>query len=147
MVNPNIEGKRYPRTTSYLVGREKVREFAKSIFSEDKTNFDLSEANAKGFQELVAPATFAVVIQERSLAQVLSDKEAGIDFSRVVHGDQRFILTRPILAGDELTSELLVSSVKSLAGNSMVTFETQVFDKNEDLVCTAISTLVVRGAE
>jgi hypothetical protein len=147
MVNPNIEGKRYPRTTTYLVGREKVREFAKSIFSEDKTNFDLSEANAKGFRDLVAPVTFAVVIQERSLAQVLSDKEADIDFARVVHGDQRFIPTRPILAGDELTSELLVSSVKSLAGNSMVTFETQVFDKNEDLVCTAISTLVVRGAE
>jgi hypothetical protein len=147
MVNPNIEGKRYPRTASYLVGREKVREFAKSIFSQDQTNFQVSEANAKGFPDLVAPVTFAVVIQERSLSQVLSDKDADIDFSRVVHGDQRFILSRPILAGDELTSELLVSSVKSLAGNSMVTFETQVFDKNEELVCTAISTLVVRGAE
>jgi acyl dehydratase len=147
MVNPNIEGKQYPRTASYLVGREKVREFAKAVFSEDKTNYEVAEANARGFQDLVAPATFAVVIQERSLVQVLSDKDAGIDFSRVVHGDQRFIHNRPILAGDELTSELLVSSVKSLAGNSMVTFETKVFDKNEELVCTAISTLVVRGAE
>jgi hypothetical protein len=27
----------------------------------------------------------------------------------------------------------------------MVTFETQIFDKGDALVCTAISTLVVRG--
>jgi acyl dehydratase len=52
---------------------------------------------------------------------------------------------RPIVAGDELTSELKVASVKQLAGNSMVSFETQIFDSNQDLVCTAISTLVVRG--
>jgi acyl dehydratase len=75
----------------------------------------------------------------------LADKEAAIDFSRVVHGDQRFVHVRPIVAGDELTSELKVASVKSLAGNSMVTFETQIFDADNSLVCTAISTLVVRG--
>jgi acyl dehydratase len=75
----------------------------------------------------------------------LADKEAAIDFSRVVHGDQRFIHVRPIVAGDELTSELKVASVKTLAGNSMVTFETQIFDSGNFLVCTAISTLVVRG--
>jgi acyl dehydratase len=62
-----------------------------------------------------------------------------------VHGDQRFIHVRPICAGDELTSELKVASVKQLAGNSMVSFETQIFDANQELVCTAISTLVVRG--
>jgi acyl dehydratase len=94
---------------------------------------------------LIAPPTFAVVIQERSLTTVLADKEAAIDFSRVVHGDQRFIHERPIVAGDELTSELKVASVKTLAGNAMVTFETQIFDAGNALVCTAISTLVVRG--
>jgi len=29
----------------------------------------------------------------------------------------------------------------------MVTFETQIFDATDELVCTAISTLVVRGDE
>lgn len=145
MVNPQIEGKTYPRTSSYLVGREKIREFAKAVFSTDPANLDLQAATALGYQDLIAPPTFAVVIQERSLATVLADREAAIDFSRVVHGDQRFIHQRPIVAGDELTSELTVASVKSLAGNSMVTFETKIFDQKESLVCTAISTLVVRG--
>jgi acyl dehydratase len=146
MVNPAIEGKIYPRTASYLVGREKIREFAKAVFSLDPANLDLEAAKKHGYKDLIAPPTFAVVIQERSLTQVISDKEAALDFSRVVHGDQRFIHVRPIVAGDELTSELKVASVKQLAGNSMVSFETQIFDSNQDLVCTAISTLVVRGA-
>jgi acyl dehydratase len=145
MVNPQIEGKTYPRTDTYLVGREKIREFARAVFSTDPANHDVAAAKALGYQDLIAPPTFAVVIQERSLATVLADKEAAIDFSRVVHGDQRFIHERPIVAGDELTSQLKVASVKALAGNSMVTFETQIFDGKDALVCTAISTLVVRG--
>ena len=145
MVNPAIEGKIYPRTESYLVGREKIREFAKAVFSSDPANLDLEAAKKLGYQDLIAPPTFAVVIQERSLTQVITDKEAALDFSRVVHGDQRFIHARPIVAGDELTSELKVASIKQLAGNSMISFETQIFDSKEELVCTAISTLVVRG--
>jgi acyl dehydratase len=145
MVNPAIEGKTYPRTESYLVGREKIREFAKAVFSKDPANLNLEAAKNLGYKDLIAPPTFAVVIQERSLTQVITDSEAALDFSRVVHGDQRFIHVRPIVAGDELTSELKVASIKQLAGNSMVSFETQIFDVGQNLVCTAISTLVVRG--
>ena len=145
MVNPNVQGKKYPETSPYLVGREKVREFANAVFSTNPVNLDLFAAQAAGYPDLLAPPTFAVVIQERSLPAVLQDPEADIDFSRVVHGDQRFVSVRPIIAGDELTSVLEVASVKSLGAHSMVTFNTEVFDAEKKLVCTAISTLVVRG--
>ena len=147
MVNINVQGKKYPRTAVYSVGREKIREFAHAVKSTNAVNFDVFAAQAAGYNDLVAPPTFAVVIQERSLSMVLSDPEADIDFSRVVHGDQRFVHVRPIVASDELVSELSVASVKSLGAHSMVTFETQIFDATGDLVCTAISTLVVRGDE
>ena len=145
MVNPNVQGKKYPETAPYLVGREKVREFANAVFSNNPVNLDVFAAQAAGYADLVAPPTFAVVIQERSLTSVLADPEADIDFSRVVHGDQRFVAVRPIVAGDELTSVLEVASVKSLGAHSMITFNTEIFDRNKNLVCTAISTLVVRG--
>jgi hypothetical protein len=144
MVNPEIQGKRYPRTPGYLVGREKVREFARAVMA-GAESLDLEYARSNGYSDLVVPPTFPVVIQEQSLQVVLADPEAKIDFSRVVHGDQRFVYERPIVAGDELTSELEVASVKSLGGNHMVTFETKIFDAKDALVCTAISTLVVRG--
>ncbi|MFM2320974.1 MAG: hypothetical protein RL612_121 [Actinomycetota bacterium] len=147
MVNPAVEGKTYPATDPYLVGREKIREFAHAVKSTNPNNLDVFAAQAVGYHDVIAAPTFAVVIQERSLATVLADKEADIDFSRVVHGDQRFIHARPIVAGDELTSQLTVSSVKTLGAHSMVTFETKIYDIKKDLVCTAISTLVVRGDE
>ncbi|NDC48937.1 MAG: MaoC family dehydratase [Micrococcales bacterium] len=147
MVNPNVQGKKYPETAPYLVGREKIREFANAVFSTNPVNLDVFAAQAAGYSDLVAPPTFPVVIQERSLHQVLADPEAEIDFSRVVHGDQRFVANRAIVAGDELTSVLTVASVKSLGAHSMVTFNTEIFDINQQLVCTAISTLVVRGDE
>ena len=147
MVNPNVEGKKYPATDPYLVGREKIREFAHAVKSVNPMNLDVFAAQAAGYTDIIAPPTFAVVIQERSLATVLADPEADIDFSRVVHGDQRFVHVRPIVAGDELTSVLKVASVKSLGAHSMITFETEVFDIENQLVCTAISTLVVRGDE
>jgi len=144
MVNPLIEGKRYPKTASFLVGREKLREFATATMLPEAFS-DEAAAKANGQAALVAPPTFPVVIQEQSLKLVLADPEAQLDLSRVVHGDQRFVYVRPIVAGDELTSELVVASVKSIGGNHMVTFNTEIFDVEDRLVCTAISTLVVRG--
>ncbi len=144
-VNPDLAGRSYPATSPYLVGREKVREFARAVLSTDPTSHDVEAARTAGFDDVVAPPTFAVVVQEHALAQLLADDDAGIDFSRVVHGDQRFSFTRPIVAGDELTATLTVVSVKTLAGNSMVTADTVVTDPSGAHVVTATSTLVVRG--
>ena len=146
-VNPAIQGRSYPPTAPYLVGREKVREFARAVFATNPVNLDPEAARAAGHADVVAPPTFPVVVQEQTLAQLLADTDAGIDFSRVVHGDQRFEYSRPIVAGDELTAQLTVTAVKTLGGNAMVTAETRITDAGGDHVVTATSTLVVRGDE
>ncbi len=144
-VNPDIQGRVFAPTAPYLVGREKVREFARAVFASNPLNFDVDAALTAGYSDVVAPPTFPVVVQEATLAQLLAEPDAGIDFSRVVHGEQRFSYTRPIVAGDELTATLTVTSVKSLGGNSMVTAESMIVDASGSHVVTAISTLVVRG--
>lgn len=146
-VNPELQGRSYPATPPYLVGREKVREFARAVLATSPLNLDPVVARAAGYADVVAPPTFAVVVQEHTLAQLLADPDAGIDFSRVVHGDQRFTYSRPIVAGDELTATLTVTSVKSLGGHSMVTAESSIADATGAHVVTATSTLVVRGDE
>lgn len=146
-MNPAIAGRSYPPTTPYLVGREKVREFSRAVFATNPINHDLAAARAAGYPDVVAPPTFAVVVQEQTLAQILFDPEAGIDFSRVVHGDQRFTFTRPIVAGDELSAVVTIASVKTLGGNAMVTAESAITDVDGLPVVTATSTLVVRGDE
>ena len=144
-VNPALQGRTLPPTEPYLVGREKVREFSRAVFASNPIHLDVEAAQAAGYADVVAPTTFAVVVQEGSLAQLLAEPDAGIDFSRVVHGDQRFTSTRPIVAGDLLTAQLTVASVKTLGAHSMVTAETRVTDADGEHVVTAISTLVVRG--
>ena len=144
-MNPDLQGRSLPPTAPYLVGREKVREFARAVQCTDPLTLDPTAARAAGYADVVAPVTFAIVVQEQTLAQLLAEPDAGIDFSRVVHGEQRFRATRPIVAGDELTATLTVTSVKSLGGNAMVTAESAIVDAAGDHVVTAVSTLVVRG--
>ena len=144
-MNPELQGREFAPAAPYLVGREKVREFARAVFATNPINLDVDAARAAGYDDVVAPPTFAVVVQEHTLAQLLAEPDAGIDFSRVVHGDQRFTSSRPIVAGDELTAKLTVSSVKTLGAHSMVTAESVITDAAGAHVVTAISTLVVRG--
>ena len=146
-LNPELQGRVFPSTEPYLVGREKVREFARAVFAANPVHLDPEAARDAGYDDVVAPPTFAVVVQEQTLAQLLADPDAGIDFSRVVHGDQRFISSRPIVAGDLLTGTLTISSVKSLGAHSMVTAETAITDATGAHVVTSVSTLVIRGED
>ena len=146
-VNPDIQGRVFPPTAPYLVGREKLREFARAVLSSNPINFDVAAAQAAGHADIVAAPTFPVVVQEATLAQLLAEPDAGIDFSRVVHGEQRFSYSRAIIAGDELTATLSISSVKSLGGHTMVTADSDIVDATGAHVVTAISTLVIRGDE
>ena len=146
-MNPDIQGRVYPPTQPYLVGREKVREFARAVLSTAPLHLDPEAARAAGYPDVVAPPTFPIVVQDLTLQQLLADEEAAVDFSRVVHGDQRFSYSRPIVAGDELTGTMTVTAVKQLGGNSMVTSATEIVDASGAHVVTAISTLVVRAEE
>jgi len=146
-VNPAIEGRSYPPTAPYLVGREKVREFAKAVLATHPTHLEPEAARAAGYADVVAPPTFPIVVTAATLQQLLDDEEAGVDFTRVVHGDQRFSYSRPIVAGDELVATMTVTSVKTLGGHSMVTSESAIADATGAHVVTATSTLVVRGDE
>jgi acyl dehydratase len=144
-VNPDLVNLVFEPTEPYLVGREKIREFAAAVYSTDPAHVDVGVARERGFSDVVAPPTFPVVLQDKTLQQLLAHPEAKIDFSRVVHGDQRFDYVRPIVAGDDLVAQLKVIDVKSLGGHSMVTSETAISTVSGEHVVTATSTLVVRG--
>jgi len=146
-VNPDLAGRTFPPTAPYLVGREKVREFARAVFSESPLSLDVAAARAAGYPDLVAPPTFAVVIQQASLDGLLADPDAGFAIEQVVHGEQRFAYTRPIVAGDELRGTLSVTSLRSAGGHSMLTADTVITDADGETVVVATSTLVVRGEE
>lgn len=145
MVNQQLIGREFAPTPAYLVGREKILEFARAVLATSDVYYDVDAAQAAGYADVIAPPTFPIVLQQQTLEQLLAEPDADLDFSRVVHGDQRFSYSRPVVAGDLLTAQLAVTSIKTLGGNAMVTSESVITDAAGAHVVTAISTLVVRG--
>ncbi|HOA86236.1 MAG: MaoC family dehydratase [Microbacteriaceae bacterium] len=146
-VNPELVGREFPPTAPYLVGREKVREFARALHSSDPLHLDPIAARAAGYADVVAPTTFPIVLQDFTLQQLLAQPDSGIVLSRVLHAEQRFQYTRPIVAGDELTAALEVTGIRSMGGGTMVTSEARIRDAAGEHVVTAVSVLVVGEAD
>lgn len=146
-VNTELVGRVFPPTAPYLVGREKVREFARAVFATDPQHVDPAAAQALGYADVVAPPTFAMVIQDLTLQQLLAEPDSGIVLERLIHAEQRFCYTRPIVAGDELVGTLSVTGVRAVGKGAMVTSEAEVTDASGAHVVTATSILLVGGDE
>src|SRR6478752_10084162 len=134
-VNADFQGRVYPPTETYRVSAAKIREFAEAVGSSDPVHVDADVARARGYADVIAPPTFAVLIAQQCDAQLVRDPEAGIDFSRVVHGEQTFTHHRPIVAGDRLVAVLHVDSVRSAGGHSMVTTRSEIATESGEAVC------------
>lgn len=141
----SYEGRSYPPTDPYEVGREKIREFADSINDPNPAYRDPSAARALGHPDVIAPPTFPIVLTLQAGHQVIQDPDFGIDYSRVVHGEQRFVHHRPIHAGDVLQVIVTVESVRVAAGNDIVVTRGDVQTVDGEAVVTAHSTIVARG--
>jgi acyl dehydratase len=146
-VDPSFAGRTYPPTEPYEVGREKIREFADAINDPNPAYRSKAAAQELGHEDVIAPPTFAIVVTMRAGHQVIMDPDLGIDYSRVVHGEQRFEHTRPIRAGDMLQAVVTVDSVRLAAGNDIVTTRSEVTTVEGEHVVTAYSTIVARGAD
>lgn len=138
-------GRTYPPTAPYLVGREKIREFATAIGATDPAHHDPEAARALGHPDVVAPPTFPVVVTMAAGQQIIEDPALGVDYSRVVHGDQRFAYTRPVVAGDELVCVSSVAEIVSRGGHDFLTTRTEVATAAGEPVVTVWSKIVVRG--
>lgn len=146
-LNPDFVGRTYPGASSYVVGREKIREFASALGDRNPAFHDVAAARALGYADLVAPPTFPIVISLQASGEVVGDPELGLDYSRVVHGDQRFAYARPIVAGDELVITTTIESIRTMAGNDMITTRGDIATVGGEHVVTATSLLISRGPE
>jgi acyl dehydratase len=138
-------GRSWPPTEPYLVGREKIREFARAIGATDAEYHDPEAARAIGYADVVAPPTFPVLITMATSRQIIDDPGLGLDYSRVVHGEQKFAYTRPVVAGDALVCVNTLEDISSRGGHAFVTTRTDVTTEAGEPVVTAWSKLVQRG--
>jgi acyl dehydratase len=144
-LDQSFVGREYPPTEPYEVGREKIREFADAIGDDNPVYRDRATAQALGYPDVIAPPTFPIVLTMKASGQIVADPALGLDYSRVVHGEQRFAYTRPIRAGDVLRVTSKVEAIRAAAGNDLLTTRGDVTTVDGEHVVTAYSTIVARG--
>ena len=145
-VNRDFIGREYPAPMPYEVGREHIRRFAEAIGDLSPAYLDPEAARALGHPDVIAPPTFLTVLGFRYAdTGPLADPGLGLDYRLVVHGEQTFELSRPVVAGDRLTSVQRIEEIRDAGRNEVLQFVTDVHDADGGPVATLRSTLVSRG--
>lgn len=130
-VDQSLVGRTFPPTTPFEVTEEHVRAFA--------------EATGGEYVEGRCPATYPIVLAFEAMNDFLDAEE--VDLHRIVHGDQRFSYTRPVVAGDVLTATLTVVSLRQVGGADIIGTTSEITDADGATVCTTGATLVHKGAD
>ena len=144
-LDPALVGRSYPPSAVYEVGRQKIAEFADAIGAAEPVHRDTEAARAAGYPDVIAPPTFAIALTLSAAGVVVEDPDVALDYSRVVHGEQRFTHHRPIRAGDRLVATPTIEAVRSVGGNDLLTTRVDVATEDGEPVCSATSMLVARG--
>ena len=144
-VNKDYAGRSFPATQPYEVSRVKIAEFADAIGDPSPVYRDRDAAVAAGYPDVIAPPTFPIVVTMAASGQAIADPGLGINYALVVHGEQRFSYARPLRAGDVVTAQSTIETIKTLGRNAVMTTRTEVRTVSGEQVCTAFSTLVERG--
>jgi acyl dehydratase len=128
----------------YLVGREKIREYATAVGETAPICHDVEAAREAGYGDVVAPPMFAAVYSWRAMGPTVLDPEVGIDFSRLVHGAQEFKWGEPVVAGDEITTETAFVDKSKRADITVYTFSSRSVNQRGELVSEGTWTNFVR---
>jgi acyl dehydratase len=145
-MNREMVGYEYPPSEATLVTRESIAAFARAIGDNNPAYVDDAAAAALGLSGVCAPPTFPITVTMAAMEKSFHDPRLNMDFTRVVHSDQRFEYARPIRVGDELVVVTVVEEIRALGSNDIATFRTEVTSRGEPVV-VGWSKLVVRGDE
>ena len=121
-------GHHYQMDGTYLVGREKLREYARAVQDYHPAHWDVAAAAELGYSDLIAPLTFT--------------STPGMTCNR-----RMFEQHRPIVAGDELTVDVELTSVRRMAGRDLITVTNTFTDTAGERVHTLHTTVVGVTAE
>lgn len=129
MINPDSVGRTFNGAELVTVTQSEIDAFA-AVIGEGNTS--------------VAPPTFSIRISLSQYESILTQPEIGVNWTRLVHGDQKFEIYRPVVAGDVFTCAATIETLRTVAGNQIISVRSDLHNGAE-LVVSSWSTLVVRG--
>ncbi|MCI4674153.1 fused (3R)-hydroxyacyl-ACP dehydratase subunits HadA/HadB [Candidatus Mycolicibacterium alkanivorans] len=133
-------GHYYQMDGTYLVGREKVREYARAVQDYHPAHWDLAAAAELGYSGLVAPLTFTSTPGMACNRRMFESIVVGYD--TYLQTEEVFEQHRPIVAGDELHIDVELTSVRRTAGRDFITVANTFTDSAGERVHTLHTTVV-----
>ncbi|MEN9680042.1 MAG: hypothetical protein RLZ57_1171 [Actinomycetota bacterium] len=129
MINPDSIGRSFAANEAVTITQSQIDAFAAAIGESDTS---------------IAPPTFAIRISLEQSQNFLTSSEVGVKWDRIVHGDQKFEIKKPLKAGDQVLCTSVIENYKQMAGNEFITARSDLA-VNGELAVSAWSTLVVRA--
>ncbi|HEX6332561.1 MAG TPA: MaoC family dehydratase N-terminal domain-containing protein [Actinomycetota bacterium] len=129
-LNPRRVGTTYP-PQAFVLDADRVSAFADAV----------------GHPGGGVPPTFVTAAEFATLAGVVSDPDLGLDYARVVHGQQEYEWGRPLVVGEALSAATTVEAIRSRGDLEFLTLRTELLDESGRVVVVARSTMIVRGGE
>ena len=146
-LSAKIVGMHYRHPDHYIVGREKVREYATAVKHDDPAYYDEAAAAELGHEGLPAPLTFISVFGYQAQSAFFASANIGVTEMQIVQVDQVLKFIKPIHAGDKLYCDVYVDSVRQSHGADIIVTKNIVTNDKGDVVQETYTTLAGRSGE
>lgn len=141
-LRPDLLGMVYKYPEVFIVGREQVKMFAKSVKSEHPASLSEEAAAELGHDNIVAGPTFVSILANLVQQDFFRNVDVGVETMQIIQVDQRFVYHRPIKVGDRLHAQLEVTSVDERFGADIVVTRNILRDDDDFVVMEAFTTLM-----
>jgi acyl dehydratase len=143
----NIVGMHFRYPDHYEVEREKIREYAAAVKSDDRSCFDDDAAEDLGYHGLLAPLTFISVFGYTAQSAFFAAANIGISDAKIVQVDQELKFLQPIQVGDKLYCDVYVHSVRQAHGTDIIVTKNIITNDAGEVVQETYTTLAGRSEE
>lgn len=145
MIDKRHIGHALPRFST-SVGADRLRFFAKATGQADPVYTDEAAARAAGHRALPLPPTFLFCLEMESPHAPAMRELLGLDYRRLLHGEQGFSYHAMAYAGDALHFEPVIADIwdKKNGALEFVLRKTRVTNQDETLVAELRTVTVMR---
>ncbi|MBV9487241.1 MAG: (3R)-hydroxyacyl-ACP dehydratase subunit HadC [Frankiaceae bacterium] len=131
---------RYP--DSFVVGREQLRQFARSVKNDHPAYFHEDAAAELGHDAILAPLTFATIFAKLVQLDFFRHVDIGMETLVIVQVDQRFVFHKPIKAGERLWARMDIVSVDERFGADIVVTKNICTNDQGEVIMDSYTTLM-----
>ena len=146
-LSSHLVGMHYKHPDHYVVGREKIREYAVAVKNDDAAFHDESAAADLGHDAILAPLTFISIFGYQAQLAMFQNNNIAIADEKIVQVDQELKFLMPIKAGDRLYCDVYVHSIRQSFGADIIVTKNIITNQDGDTVQETYTTLAGRTGE